>query len=94
MDELAFLDATAQAELVRQKEVTAAEMVDAAIGRVERLNPELNAVITPLYERAQEAAATAAVDTPFAGVPFLLKDIVAEYEGTPLSEGSALLAGH
>ena len=93
-DELAFLDATAQAEMVRQKEVTAAEMVDAAIERVERLNPELNAVITPLYERAQEAAAAAAVDTPFAGVPFLLKDIVAEYEGTPLSEGSALLAGH
>ncbi len=94
MDELAFLDATAQAELVRQKEVTAAEMVDAAIKRVERLNPELNAVITPLYERAQEAAATVAVDTPFAGLPFLLKDIIAEYEGTPISEGSALPAGY
>lgn len=94
MDELAFLDATAQAALVRKKEVTAAEMVDAAIDRIERLNPELNAVITPLYERAQEAAAEAPIDAPFAGVPFLLKDIVAEHEGTPLSEGSALLAGH
>ena len=47
MDELAFLDATAQAELVRRKEVPAAEMVEAAITRIERLNPELNAVITP-----------------------------------------------
>jgi amidase len=93
-DELAFLDATAQAELVRQKDVTAAEMVEAAIDRIERLNPQLNAVITPLYERAREAAAAAALDAPFAGVPFLLKDIVAEYEGTPLSEGSAMLAGH
>ena len=94
MDELAFLDATAQAELLRQKEVTPIEMVDAAIGRIERLNPALNAVITPLYEKARELAAASAGDAPFAGVPFLLKDIAAEYGGTPLSEGSAFLAGH
>ncbi len=94
MDELAFLDATAQAELVRRKEVTAAEMVEAAIARIERLNPALNAVITPLFERAREAAAAASIEAPFSGVPFLLKDIVAECEGTPLSEGSAFLAGH
>ena len=90
MDELAFLDATAQAELVRRKEVTPAEMVEAAIGRIERLNPELNAIITPLFERARDAAEVASIDAPFAGVPFLL----AEYAGTPLSEGSAFLAGH
>jgi len=94
IDELAFLDATAQADLVRQKEVTPVEMVEAAIARIERINPKLNAVITPLYDRARAAAAKASTDAPFAGVPFLLKDIVAEYEGTPLSEGSALLAGH
>ena len=94
MDELAFLDATAQAELVRRKEVTPVEMVDAAIERIERVNPELNAVITPLFERAREAAVATSIDAPFAGVPFLLKDIVAEYEGTPMSEGSAFLAGH
>ncbi len=79
---------------MRNKQVTASEMVDAAIERIERLDPEINAVITPLYERAHEAAAAAALDAPFAGVPFLLKDIVAEYGGTPLSEGSAMLAGH
>ena len=94
MDELAFLDATAQAELLRQKEVSPVEMVDAAIERIERLNPQLNAVITPLYERAREEANAASIDAPFSGVPFLLKDIAAEYEGTPLSEGSAFLAGH
>lgn len=93
-DELALLDATAQADLVRRKEVSPVEMVDAAISRIERLNPKLNAVITPLFDFARAEAATASIDGPFAGVPFLLKDIVAEYEGTPLSEGSALLAGH
>jgi len=94
MDELGFLDATAQADLVRRKEVSPTEMVEAAIDRIERLNPELNAVITPLFDRAREAATAASIDAAFAGVPFLLKDIVAEYEGTPLSEGSAFLAGH
>ena len=49
-DELAFLDATAQAELVRSGELAPAELVDAAIGRIERLNPTLNAVIIPLFE--------------------------------------------
>ena len=72
MDELAFLDATGQAELVRRKEVTPAELVEAAIERIERLNPELNAVVTPLFERAMDAVATVNMDAPFAGVPFLL----------------------
>ena len=94
IDELAFLDATAQAELVRNKEVTPSEMVDAAIERVERLNPKLNAVITPIYERAREAASAASIDRPFAGVPFLLKDFGAEYKDSPLSGGSSFLAGH
>jgi len=94
MDELAFLDATAQAELVRGKEIMPSELVDAAITRIERLNPELNAVIFPLYEQAREAAASVSTDAPFCGVPFLLKDLVAELEGAPLSDGSAFLAGH
>ncbi len=93
MDELAFLDATAQAELVRTKEVTPAELVDAAIARIERLNPRLNAVVTPMFELAREAAAGPVPEGPFAGVPFLLKDLAAEYAGVPLSEGSAFLAG-
>jgi amidase len=94
MDELAFLDATAQADLVRRKELTPAELVDAAIARIEHLNPAINAVITPLYERARAVAAAASIDTIFAGVPMLLKDLLAEYAGTPLTEGSAFLADH
>ncbi len=94
MDELAFLDATAQAGLVRRKEVTASELLDAAIARVEQLNPELNAVVTPLYEQAKEAASTVSGDAPFSGVPFLLKDLVSEYAGAPRTDGSAFVAGH
>lgn len=94
MDELAYLDATAQAQLVRRKEVTPAELVAAAIVRIERLNPELNAIITPLFEQAKDAATRVPTDALFAGVPFLLKDLLAQYRGTPLSEGSAFVAGH
>src|SRR5262245_55171497 len=56
MHDLASLDATAQADLVRRREVKPIELVDAAIARIERLNPELNAVVTPLYEQARAAA--------------------------------------
>ena len=55
-DELALLDATAQAELVRTGQVSAAELVTAAIERIEALNPVLNAVVTPVFDRAAEAA--------------------------------------
>jgi amidase len=67
-DELALLDATAQAELVRAGQVTAVELTEAAIDRIETLNPELNAVVTPAYEQALEAARTVK-SGPFAGVP-------------------------
>ena len=55
-DGLALLDATAQADLVRPGEVTAAELVTAAIERIEALNPVLNAVVTPVFDRAARAA--------------------------------------
>jgi len=89
--ELAFLDATAQAELVRQKEVRAIELVDAAIERIERLNPILNAVVTPMYDQARGAAKRKLPDAPFAGVPFLLKDLLASYAGVPMTSGSVFL---
>ncbi len=88
-DDTAWLDATGQAELVRTKEVTPSELVDAAIARIERLNPELNAVIHDLFERARAEAAGELPDGPFRGVPFLLKDLGAELAGTPFCEGLA-----
>jgi amidase len=86
------LDATAQAALVRAGDVTPAELVDAAIARIERLNPHVNAVITPLYDDARrQALHAAALDGPFAGVPLLLKDACIEIEGTPYALGTSVL---
>jgi len=91
LDEVASLDATAQAELVRQKKVQAIELVEAAIERIEQLNPTLNAVVTPMYEEARRAATGQLPDGPFAGVPFLLKDLLASYAGVRMTSGSAFL---
>jgi amidase len=88
--ELAYLDATAQAELVRRGDVSPRELVEAAIARIERVNPALNAVIHPLFERAREAA-VAPVAGPFRGVPLLLKDLMCYSEGDPLHMGTRFL---
>jgi amidase len=87
------LDATAQAELVREKSVRPIELVEAAIARIERLNPKLNAVVTTMYDRARAEAAVAGSEGPFAGVPFLLKDLLAECAGVRITEGSAFIDG-
>ena len=91
--ELSLLDATAQAGLVRTGQVTATELVQAAIDRIEALNPSLNAVVSTSYDEA--LARAAAVPTGrLAGVPFLLKDLVIERAGTPFTEGSRFLSGN
>src|SRR5436309_5442006 len=83
-DPLASLDATAQAALVCRRELSPRELVDAAIARLERLNPELNAVIHPALERARARAAAAELPRgPFQGVPFLMKDIGGTEAGQP-----------
>src|SRR5215813_12130640 len=91
-DELARLDAMAQAELVRRGEVTPRELVDAAIARVEKLNPTLNAVITPLFDKARAQANSPNLPNgPFRGVPFLLKDLGCHSAGDPYHEGMRFL---
>lgn len=90
VEKLAWTDALGQAELVRKKEISAAELVEAAISRIEDLNPRLNAVITPMYEHARERARSPG-SGPFAGVPFLLKDLLAEYAGFRFTQGTAFL---
>lgn len=91
--ELAWLDGLAQAELVRRGEAKPLELVEAAIERVERLNPPLNAVVLPLFDEARRRAAELenAPEGPFCGVPFLLKDLLAAYAGVPLTSGCAFL---
>jgi amidase len=86
-----FLDATAQAELVRTGEASALELVDDAIARVEKLNPELNAVIHPRFDRAREEARGTLPDGPFRGVPLMVKDLLAGIEGDPQHEGMKFL---
>ncbi len=91
-DELWKLDATTQAALVRSHEVTALELVDAAIARIETLNPRTNAVIAPLFDEARRQARDGDYgDGPFAGVPMLLKDACIQVEGTPYYVGTRLL---
>ena len=75
-------------ELVRKKEVKPSELVEEAISRIERLNPQLNAVIHKMYELARKAADGDLPDGPFKGVPFLMKDILMAYAGVPLTSGS------
>jgi amidase len=87
-DELADLDAMSLAECVRTKEVKPVELVQAAIDRIERINPRINAIVTRMYEEALSVARDEPRDGPFAGVPFLLKDLAAAYRGAPLSSGS------
>ncbi len=68
-DETAWLDATGQAALVRTEEASPAELVDAAIARIEKLNPELNAVIHELFDRARAEAAGTCPMVPSAACP-------------------------
>ena len=85
-------DATAQAALIRAGDTTAEDLVEAALARVEALNPVINAVITPLPEDARRRVAELPEDDrPFRGVPILLKDAGGEWEGTPYYLGTSVL---
>jgi len=91
-DALVSNDATALAERVRHGEVTPLELVDAAIARVERVNPQLNAVIHPLYAKARAQASAADLPRgPFRGVPILLKDLFCYTRGDPCHMGTRYL---
>ena len=92
-NELTWLDATAQAELVRTKELKPIELVEAAIERIERVNPQINAVIHKLYDEARATANNDLPDGAFKGVPFLLKNIFGWYAGAPNDQGSAFVKG-
>jgi amidase len=73
--EITWLDATAQADLIRRGEVSPAELVEAAISRIEQLNPLLDAVISTRFDQARKEAAGDLPAGPFRGVPILLKDL-------------------
>jgi amidase len=66
-------------------------LVAESIEAIERLNPSLNAVITPLFDKARAAAESTLPDGPFRGVPMLVKDFVCHTKGDPFFEGMAYL---
>ncbi|OMC14961.1 amidase [Mycobacterium sp. SP-6446] len=91
-DETRWMDATDQAALVSKGEVTAGELVDAAIERIEQANPSLNAVVIEWFEHARSVAADPDLPQgPFRGVPFLLKDLYTSFAGQTLSNGNVAL---
>jgi amidase len=87
-EEIVWLDATAQAELVRQKEISAAELLECTIARIEKVNPKINAVIHTMFDQARSHVEASQNDGPFEGVPFLLKDVIAAYKGVPMTFGA------
>ena len=93
--EYASYDGLGLAELVRKREVTPAELVEAAITRIERHNPQLNAIIYKMYEQGRTTAARRAhgAGGMFDGVPFLLKDILGNYAGVPTTAGCRFMTG-
>lgn len=90
-DELRWLDATAQAQLVRAGRVTPHELVEDAIAGIEERNAALNAVIHPLFEKAREQVARGLPDGSFRGVPIVLKDLVCASAGDPYHCGMRVL---
>lgn len=87
-------DATGLAELVAAGEVTAGELLDEAIARVEQVNPTVNAVVHEAHDLARAAIETGLPQGPFSGVPFLLKDLHMEMAGTELCNGSSAWVGY
>jgi len=82
-------DGLGLADLVKTRAVTAKELLIAAVERIEARNPAINAVVDRMYDRAESAIAAGLPAGPFAGVPYLLKDLGAYYAGAVTSAGSA-----
>jgi amidase len=89
VDDLARMDAIAQAEAVRSGELSRRDLVEAATLRIERTDPHLGAVVAKLYDEARRRAAEA--EGPLAGVPFLMKDLGARQAGQPYFAGNRAL---
>jgi amidase len=90
VDDTTWLDATAQADLVRRGEVSPRELTEAAIARIEAVNPKLDAVIRTRFDAARQEAEGAArplPDGPFRGVPILFKDLGNMVAGEPMAFG-------
>lgn len=100
--DLSELDGIALAQKIRDRELGAVEVLEQTITNIEKVNPSLNAVIHPMYDEAkrhavacENALAKNSDKQPiFAGVPFVLKDLLAEYKGAPFNEGCVALKNY
>ena len=93
-DDFADLDALACADLIRRGEASPLELVDAAIARIEKLDPEINAVPIRRFEKARDEASAPLPDGPFRGVPTLIKDLWSHTAGDPFHKGMRFLKEH
>ena len=87
-------DGLGLAQLVRNGDVSAKELLDTAIARLAEVNPKINAVVLSMESQARAQIARGVGDGPFAGVPFLLKDLLSLYAGLPVSNGSNFLKSY
>lgn len=83
-------DATGLAARIRAGELSPLEAAEAAIARTERVNPQINAVVERLYDKARRDAANVDRDAPLAGVPFAIKDLGIAQKGVPTHQGSRI----
>src|SRR3954466_2359669 len=90
-DDLAWLDATAQADLVRRGEVSPQELAAAAVSRIDKVDGELHSVIHRRFDEASREAGGDLPDGPFRGVPFLVKDLYQASAGDPMHNGTSVL---
>lgn len=88
MRDFADYDGLGLADLVKKRAVSPAELLDAAIDRIERHNDALNAVVYNAYDEARATALSALPDGPFQGVPFLIKDLGLKVKDWPRTSGS------
>jgi amidase len=89
-DEYRKHDAVSLAELIATREVSATEVLEAAITRAEHVNPSINAIVHKQYEQARKAVAAGLADGPLTGVPYLIKDLGFFETGEPATFGSSL----
>ena len=89
MKDFECYDGLALAELVKNRVVTAKELLNAAVACIEARNPAVNAVVNRMFDRAEAAIDTGLPDGPLTGVPYVLKDLGVYYSGTVTSGGSA-----
>jgi len=89
-DELIDYDAVGLAQLIKQKDISPLELLEVVMRRIEASNSTLNFMATPAYERAREKASLFSIDSPFAGAPILMKDMI-DVGGVRRTDGSRLL---